>query len=69
MYRSVANERGLLLIDHYRNWKELQRKDKELFLEYVPDTIHPTSIGCAKIVTPVILDALGVSQAESDPVE
>lgn len=62
MYRSVAKEQGLLLIDHYPNWKNLQGKDGKLFLEYLPDTIHPTATGCAKVVTPVILDALGIEK-------
>lgn len=64
MYRSVARQKGLCLIDHYPNWKTLQAKDEKLFLEYVPDTIHPTSTGCLKVVTPVILDALGIDNAE-----
>lgn len=62
MYRSVAKQKGLLLIDHDPNWKNLQKKDGKLFLEYVPDTIHPTAKGCAKVVTPVILDALGLNK-------
>lgn len=62
MCRSVAREKGFLLIDHYINWKKLQAEDKELFLKYVPDTIYPTATGCAKVVTPVILDALGVRE-------
>lgn len=62
MYRSVAKQKGLLLIDHYVNWKKLQAEDKELFMKYVHDTIHPSSIGCAKVVTPVILDAIGISK-------
>lgn len=62
MYRSVAEEKGLLIIDHFANWKKLQRMDENLFLEYVPDTIHPTAKGCAKVATPVILDALGIQK-------
>lgn len=63
MYRSVAKQRELLLIDHYPNWKNLQRKDEKQFLEYVPDTIHPTATGCAKVMTPVILNALGLQNS------
>ena len=64
MYRSVAKQRGHLLIDHYPNWKALQSADKNLFQKYVPDTIHPKTEGCSKVVTPVILDALGIGPAE-----
>ena len=65
MYRDVADRKGLHIIDHYSNWKALQAKDKELFLRYVPDTIHPTAIGCSRVVTPVILEALGFERGES----
>ncbi len=64
MYRSVAKERGLRLIDHYPNWKALQSSNPTRFKKYVPDTIHPTATGCSKVVTPVILDALGISEVE-----
>jgi acyl-CoA thioesterase I len=60
MYRAVAKERGLMLIDHYPNWQALQLKDKKLFNKYVPDTIHPTSAGCAAKVTPLIIKSLGI---------
>jgi len=63
MYREVAKENGFLLIDHYVNWEKLQKENEKLFLEYVPDTIHPTAKGCAEVVTPVILDALGLSES------
>jgi len=64
MYRAVANARGLMLIEHYPRWMALQASDKELFQKYVPDTIHPTAEGCARIVTPAILAALGIESAE-----
>ena len=65
MYRSVAAARGLMLIDHYPNWKALKESDPALFNAYVPDSIHPTAIGCSKLVTPVILDALGLPPIEN----
>lgn len=68
MYRSVAKKRGLLLIDHYPNWKALQATEPKQFQDYVPDSIHPTAEGCAKVVTPVILAALGIGSPVSAPV-
>jgi acyl-CoA thioesterase-1 len=62
MYRDVAKKHDLLLIDHYINWQKLQAENESLFLEYVPDTIHPKAHGCAEVVTPVILKALGLAQ-------
>ncbi len=60
MYREVALERDLMLIDLYPLWKELQDKDEARFLSYVPDTIHPTAEGCSKVMTPALLSALGL---------
>lgn len=63
MYRSVAKEHGLQLIDHYPTWKALQKSDSKLFRKYVPDTIHPNATGCTQVVTPVIFEALGLEVA------
>ncbi len=60
IYRSVAKAKNFLLIDHYPNWKALQTSDKELYQKYVPDGIHPSALGCARVVTPLILTALGI---------
>lgn len=60
MYRAVARERNLLLADHHPAWKALQSENKALFDTYAPDSIHVTEEGCAKIVTPAILKALGI---------
>jgi len=60
VYRQVAKQRRLLLIDHHPNWLKLQSKNKKLFDKYVPDSIHPTPEGCSEIITPVIVKALGM---------
>ena len=52
MYREVAAERGLLLIDHQPNWAALQQVDPATFQACVPDGVHPTPQGIAKIVLP-----------------
>lgn len=64
MYRDVAKERKLQLIDHYANWEPILEKDKALFDQLVPDGIHPGPEGCRQVITPTILKALGV---ESEP--
>ncbi len=58
MYREVAAERGLLLIDHYPNWVKVLREDKGVFDQYVPDGIHPGPVGCERVITPGILAAI-----------
>lgn len=68
MYRNVAKEHKLRLIDHYPNWKNLQTQEPKRFEQYVPDSIHPTPEGCEKIITPTILSALGLTDANSDPI-
>ncbi len=60
MYREVAKERKLKLIDHARNWLPVLRDDRSLFDKYVPDGIHPGELGCEKVITPGLVDALGV---------
>lgn len=65
MYRSVAKERELLLIDHYPQWKALQANDPKLFSKYVPDTIHAKELGYSEVVTPVILKAIGLHTTQT----
>lgn len=66
MYRSVAKERELLLIDHYPQWKALQSSDPKLFIQYVPDTIHAKEQGYSNVVTPAILEALGIRTLDNE---
>lgn len=65
MYRSVAKAHGFLLIDHYPNWKALQARDNAKFQQYVPDSIHSTAEGCAEIMMPTILDAIGIGTSNT----
>jgi hypothetical protein len=60
MYRDVAKERKLKLIDHYGNWERIMEKDRALFDKYVPDGIHPGPEGCTQVITPAILNGLGI---------
>ena len=60
MYRDVAKERKLRLIDHEPNWKKILDQDKALFSKLVPDGIHPGPEGCSKVITPEILKAMGL---------
>ena len=62
VYRQVAKERRLLLIDHYRNWNELLKWDEATFKKYVPDGIHPNALGCENIIMPQLLKSLGVPE-------
>jgi len=61
MYRNVAHEMKLMLIDHYRNWGTILEADERLYARYVPDGIHPNAEGCEKVITPAIMEALGLA--------
>jgi lysophospholipase L1-like esterase len=54
MYRDVAAERGLLLIDHYPNWVALQTNDLATFQTYIPDGVHPTAAGTQAMTMPLL---------------
>jgi sialate O-acetylesterase len=65
MYREVAKERKLLLIDHYPQWEKILNETPELFKAYVPDGIHPGAEGCKVVITPTIVEALGIAAASA----
>jgi lysophospholipase L1-like esterase len=58
MYRSMAKERGLLLVDHEPDWSALQKDDPEKFQTYVPDGVHPTPTGTENISLPLLMNKL-----------
>jgi len=63
MYRDVAKERKLKLIDNYPNWAAILEKDKDRYARLVPDTAHPTADACIEVITPLILKTLGLNVA------
>lgn len=58
VYRKVAAERGLMLVDHHKNWVEIREKDGELFKTYIKDGVHPTKDASVKITFPELKAAL-----------
>ena len=62
MYREVAAERGLRLIDHEPRWRALLESDPKRFDELVPDGIHPGAAGCGEVITPAIWKGLGLDR-------
>lgn len=57
-YRDVAKANGLLLIDHYPTWVDLYSNDPTTWHQYVPDHVHPGTLGTDKIIIPEIQKAL-----------
>ncbi|MBP1964911.1 SGNH/GDSL hydrolase family protein [Paenibacillus aceris] len=45
VYRSVAKERQLSLIDHFAAWHSILNEDPDQFHRWVPDSIHPIAEG------------------------
>lgn len=52
IYRDIAKERKLLLIDHYVNWKAIQDKSPKNFDTLVTDGVHPTAAACKQVILP-----------------
>lgn len=60
VYRDVAAERGLRLVDLYPTWKKILDEDPDLFKKYVPDGLHPGPLGDAQVIVPGILKVMGL---------
>ncbi|MDR0353194.1 MAG: SGNH/GDSL hydrolase family protein [Opitutaceae bacterium] len=61
IYRDLAKERGLLLIDNAPSWQKLLAEKGEAgFLKLVPDGVHPNNEGWRQIALPNILKTLGM---------
>ena len=59
IYRQVAKERQLLLIDHYPNWKRyLKNEGRDTYTKIVPDGLHPSVEGYRKILLPELKKVL-----------
>lgn len=61
MYRDVAREKGVMLIDHYANWQIILDQGEETFRQYVPDGLHPNKKGGEEVIAPKILEFLNLS--------
>ncbi|QNL51065.1 SGNH/GDSL hydrolase family protein [Olivibacter sp. SDN3] len=64
MYREVAKEKNALLVDHYASWQKILNQGEGVFLQYVPDGIHPNTMGGEEIIAPFILKTLGLRSNE-----
>lgn len=60
VYRDVARERKLLLVDHHVAWKAILDQGIDTFAPLVPDGIHPGAEGGRMVTVPNILRALNL---------
>lgn len=58
VYRAVAAERGLPLIDHHAVWRALELHHTKLFERYLDDGVHPIAEACEHIITPAVKSKL-----------
>lgn len=66
MYRYVAHDLKLRLIDFSPSWQSLIHDQPNVWASFVPDGIHPNEHGCSEIVTPSLLRGLGISTSISN---
>lgn len=57
-YRDVAAEQKCLLVDHYKNWLELKKKDEATFKRYLPDGLHPNADAAKALILPAVMQVL-----------
>ena len=58
VYREVAKQRKMLLIDHYPHWQQILNQGKDVYLKYVSDGIHPNVKSAKDIIAPYVLQKL-----------
>lgn len=69
MYRDEAKKHGFKLIDHNAVWKGLLEKDPALYIQYMPDGIHPVYEGALKVITPHLVKELGLKGGDASTSE
>jgi acyl-CoA thioesterase-1 len=60
IYREVARERGLMMVDHAPAWGALLARGEAEVLSYVPDGLHPNAAGYDRHMLPTLRAALGL---------
>jgi acyl-CoA thioesterase-1 len=68
IYRDVAAERGLTLIDHHPAWRALLDQDEGEFYFNVPDGLHPSAQGEAAFLIPALLERTGTPAVPQPPI-
>jgi len=58
MYKQVARERKLRLIDHSPYWKDILKNGQDAYLKYVPDGIHPDVKSARELIAPFVVKKL-----------
>ena len=56
--KARTKKEKLLLIDHSHNWQKVLAQGDDIFLEYIPDGIHPSDESGKNIIAPMIINEL-----------
>jgi len=62
VYRDVARDRAILMVDHTPGWTTLLAKGEESYRIYVPDGLHPNLAGYEAYMLPTLRRLLGLSR-------
>lgn len=63
VYRDVAKEQKLRLIDHSAAWQKVLKQGEAEYKRLVPDGIHPNADGCTEIITSNIIKGTGLKSS------
>lgn len=58
IYRKLAKENNLKLIDHFQNWQTFLAQAGVAYKQFIPDGIHPNKAGCEKVIIPEMIKVL-----------
>ncbi|MEC0089693.1 GDSL-type esterase/lipase family protein [Paenibacillus macquariensis] len=62
--RKIAQEKQLLLVDHYKYWTEAEKEQSHIKSIWLSDNIHPNYIGSTQMVA-AIFETLGIYDSNS----
>lgn len=63
IYRDLAKQRGLLLIDNAPAWQKILKDQGEAaYLKLVTDGVHPTAAAWKEVVVPTVLKTIGLAE-------
>jgi lysophospholipase L1-like esterase len=66
IYRDVAEDQALLLVDHMDTWRRLLAHHPEMS-KHFPDGLHPDATACERVILPNVLQALQLSALARGP--
>ena len=66
MYADVAKKRDLQFIDLFKAWNAFLKDDLDTMKKHIPDGVHPNGLGTKMVITPTVLNSVGVAFEPKD---